>query len=370
VAAGPVVRAIARFINWPMEVMGEAFKIIGKLGKFLIDGVKGLTKLVSRAAKGALKAVVEAVERIGGKLIRYADELIAKVGGRAAAGAERAVERQVERLGQEGVERLGGHELEQLGRREMQQLGEREASRAAETRAEREAAETAERRSERAATEEAERPIALAEARLIEAAMQAANAPVPVLIAALDALRTRFTWIKRFEAQREGPGYMVFLIASRLPVDYYDPRAIREALEQRYPGQVSSSTVPPPTSKNVGLAGKPHPVSGIPFDERGFPIFDSVAAFDTRIPRDVASIADRPLHFETATAELHDAIRMGQIPRSRFTTEQLEAIEEGAEKIPGFTWHHHQDIGRMQLIPTDVHSKTGHIGGFRMWFGG
>ncbi|MFU2090579.1 HNH endonuclease [Avibacterium avium] len=30
--------------------------------------------------------------------------------------------------------------------------------------------------------------------------------------------------------------------------------------------------------------------------------------------------------------------------------------------MPGFTWHHHQDTGRMQLIDSDIHKKTGHIG--------
>ncbi|MES5674720.1 HNH endonuclease [Acinetobacter baumannii] len=30
------------------------------------------------------------------------------------------------------------------------------------------------------------------------------------------------------------------------------------------------------------------------------------------------------------------------------------------------TWHHHQDNGRMQLVPEWEHSKTGHIGGDAM----
>jgi filamentous hemagglutinin len=41
----------------------------------------------------------------------------------------------------------------------------------------------------------------------------------------------------------------------------------------------------------------------------------------------------------------------------------LILIEMGARKIDGYTWHHHQDNGRMQLIPEMVHKKTGHIGG-------
>ena len=36
---------------------------------------------------------------------------------------------------------------------------------------------------------------------------------------------------------------------------------------------------------------------------------------------------------------------------------------KGKSKIPDYTWHHHQDTGRMQLVPEWEHSKTGHIGG-------
>lgn len=33
----------------------------------------------------------------------------------------------------------------------------------------------------------------------------------------------------------------------------------------------------------------------------------------------------------------------------------------------GYTWHHHQTTGRMQLVETKVHSQTGHTGGFSLW---
>jgi len=49
-----------------------------------------------------------------------------------------------------------------------------------------------------------------------------------------------------------------------------------------------------------------------------------------------------------------------------FSAQQLQQIEMGARKIDGYTWHHHQDNGRMQLIPEMVHKKTGHIGGEAM----
>jgi len=39
-----------------------------------------------------------------------------------------------------------------------------------------------------------------------------------------------------------------------------------------------------------------------------------------------------------------------------------------AQRVPGYTWHHHQERGRMQLVPTDIHDETGHTGGMKMWF--
>lgn len=32
-----------------------------------------------------------------------------------------------------------------------------------------------------------------------------------------------------------------------------------------------------------------------------------------------------------------------------------------------FTWHHHQDVGRMQLVDYTIHRKTGHTGGYKIW---
>jgi hypothetical protein len=40
----------------------------------------------------------------------------------------------------------------------------------------------------------------------------------------------------------------------------------------------------------------------------------------------------------------------------------------GFRKTPNkYTWHHHQDRGRMQLVPEKVHAETGHTGGFSLW---
>ncbi|EOG0802076.1 TPA: HNH endonuclease [Neisseria gonorrhoeae] len=63
-----------------------------------------------------------------------------------------------------------------------------------------------------------------------------------------------------------------------------------------------------------------------------------------------------------ATKDLAEAIKRGEVRSSAFTTKQLKAIEKGKDKIPSYTWHHHQDTGRMQLINEGLHHDTGHIG--------
>lgn len=147
----------------------------------------------------------------------------------------------------------------------------------------------------------------------------------------------------------------------------YNPRETRDVLEERYgPDNVESTTVPNANGKNVELAGQRHPETGIVFDQRGFPIFDDAAKYDTRLPADEFAAASYRGQMRMATRELREGIDSGRIPASQFTDAQLRAIRGGKDKIPGYTWHHHQDTGRMQLVPEDIHRRTGHIGGESM----
>jgi hypothetical protein len=150
----------------------------------------------------------------------------------------------------------------------------------------------------------------------------------------------------------------------------YDPRDVRAKLEVKYGDDVTSNTVPRSNSKNVKLANDIHKKTDVPFDNRGFPIFDKDAIFDTRLRSYVTNVKDRATHMRSATQSLKDAIKNGSVRESQFTPQQLKAINAGEEKIPGYTWHHHQDVGRMQLVKTDVHAQTGHVGGFDMWYEG
>jgi filamentous hemagglutinin len=157
--------------------------------------------------------------------------------------------------------------------------------------------------------------------------------------------------------------------ASSLDKAPYDPRTVESMLKVNNPNaKVTSTTLPKVTDKNVQLAGTRHGETGIVFDSRGCPVFDKYVKHEVRITGDLKNI-DKKAHMRAATRQLKAEIEAGIVDKNMFTAEQLHDIKSGSYKIEGFTWHHHQDFGRMQLIPEEIHSKTGHVGGFEMWGG-
>jgi hypothetical protein len=87
--------------------------------------------------------------------------------------------------------------------------------------------------------------------------------------------------------------------------------------------------------RNEGLAGQKHSITGIPFDERGFPDFSGVAQAEVTVPH----------------------------TGNRGVDEAAANRAAGIDSTPsGMTWHHHQDGYIMQLVPLDVHRATGHTG--------
>ena len=158
----------------------------------------------------------------------------------------------------------------------------------------------------------------------------------------------------------------------------YNPRAMEKLLSKD--GQeVLSKTLPKCGQPNVRLAGKSieRPViincetgeiiiQRVIFDQRGFPIFDPYVKVETRISGDV-NLMSRDAHMRAATRQLRSDIETGIIDKNIFDKYQLEDIMSGDKKIRGFTWHYHQDVGRMQLVPTSIHKWVKHVGGFDLW---
>ena len=150
----------------------------------------------------------------------------------------------------------------------------------------------------------------------------------------------------------------------------YDPRAMEEMLASRSGGaqNVSSTTLPPANAKNVKLAGGRH-AQGTTFDQRGYPVFDDVAIAEIRLSGDQARSLSSKAQMRAATKQLRELVNSDPVLRARFKPAHLRQIQKGDAKIGKWTWHHHQDVGRMQLIPTKIHNKVGHIGGSAMWEG-
>ncbi len=97
-----------------------------------------------------------------------------------------------------------------------------------------------------------------------------------------------------------------------------------------------------------------------------FPEFES--AKDVQLPDD--------LRFERVSQQeryCNEALRQDvqENPdkyKEVFSEEQLEQINAG-HKPEGFTWHHHQDVGKMQLVDAETHHQNRHDAGWILWGG-
>ena len=96
------------------------------------------------------------------------------------------------------------------------------------------------------------------------------------------------------------------------------------------------------------------------------PQFDS--KYDAQLPEDKLKSTDRE-QFKECNAQLKEEVANNKDLRSQFDDEQIEQIENG-DTPDGYTWHHDADVGKMQLVDTEVHQKTGHTGGRSIWGGG
>ena len=129
--------------------------------------------------------------------------------------------------------------------------------------------------------------------------------------------------------------------------------------------------------RNQRLAGKRHPKTGVLFTERVVtlggqqyivvaPEFDS--AFDAQLPEELRYSRDKT-QFKECNRQLWNAIQSNPQLKAMFSRKQLLFIEKG--KTPrGYTWHHDVEAGKMQLVLTEIHSKTNHTGGRSLWGGG
>lgn len=131
-------------------------------------------------------------------------------------------------------------------------------------------------------------------------------------------------------------------------------------------------------TRNESLKGDVHPITGVPFEEKTvtdaegnkvtgvFPEFDS--QFDAQLPDDMLQASDAE-QFGECNKQLKEAVDNDPELAKEFTPDQLEQIKNG-DTPDGYTWHHNEEKGKMQLVDSETHARTGHTGGRSIWGGG
>lgn len=98
-----------------------------------------------------------------------------------------------------------------------------------------------------------------------------------------------------------------------------------------------------------------------------FPVFHSV--FDTELPEENHQ-SSNVKQFSECNRKLGEGIKDDPGIKNVFTKEQIGDIEAG--RTPrGYTWHHMEEPGKMQLVRTEEHDRriggAAHTGGNSIW---
>ena len=103
----------------------------------------------------------------------------------------------------------------------------------------------------------------------------------------------------------------------------------------------------------------------VTYDQNSNPIFNS--KYDTDLPKKLYLAGDTE-QFSYCSRDLYEKAMKDPKLRKQFTEEELELFKKG-EKPEKYTWHHHQDAGKMQLVDYTEHLAS-HTGGRAYWGGG
>ena len=129
---------------------------------------------------------------------------------------------------------------------------------------------------------------------------------------------------------------------------------------------------------NEDLAGQCHAITRVPYNQKDvicsdgvtrtgvFPDFPHV--FETQLSEGKLQASDFE-QFNECNKKLKEAVNNDPELASNFTSEQLEQINDGLTP-DGYTWHHSEDMGKMQLVDSNIHAKSHHLGGKSIWGGG
>ena len=131
---------------------------------------------------------------------------------------------------------------------------------------------------------------------------------------------------------------------------------------------------------NDNLSSHEHPETGVPFVEKTvelpygqviegtFPVFQS--EFRVELAEEVYLESDS-VQFGIANDTLYLAIQEEPSLASQLGLSQTDVQGLLSGQTPdGYTWHHYEDMGVLQLVDEDVHAQTAHTGGRAIWGGG
>ena len=96
--------------------------------------------------------------------------------------------------------------------------------------------------------------------------------------------------------------------------------------------------------------------------------FSEHCQFETSLTKNLYSASDYQ-HIKYCNEQLSQVYENGTLDTEQFTDRQLEQVRNG-DTPEGYTWHHHEEPGRMQLVDSEVHRQTSHVGGRSLWGGG
>ncbi|WLR51735.1 HNH endonuclease [Bacillus tianshenii] len=133
-------------------------------------------------------------------------------------------------------------------------------------------------------------------------------------------------------------------------------------------------------TRNDHLVDHEHPETGVPFVEKTvdlpngqvvegtFPVFNET--FNVMIAEDYYLESD-DVHFRIANDSLYQAITENSelINEMEFSQSDVEYLANG-QTPDGYTWHHNEEPGLIQLVDEETHAQTAHTGGRAIWGGG
>ena len=97
-----------------------------------------------------------------------------------------------------------------------------------------------------------------------------------------------------------------------------------------------------------------------------FPEFKSV--YTTHLPDNILMSSDK-VQFNHCCKSLQNEIKNNPGLSKQFSSRQLDQIKHGITP-DGYTWHHNEQLGKMELVKSDIHDTAKHTGGRAIWGGG